>query len=58
MNKGNIKTPILAGSPLTVTWHLGYPHGGELGATTSGQLTDGRITAGLFLQSKASKSLA
>ena len=30
MNKGDIKTTIPAGLPLTVTWHLGYPHGGEI----------------------------
>ena len=28
MNKGNVKTPIVAGWPLNVTWHLGYPHDG------------------------------
>ncbi len=30
MNKGDIKTTIPAGQPLTVTWHLGYPHGGKI----------------------------
>ena len=34
MNKGSLRTPIKAGEPLTVTWHLGYAHKGESGAST------------------------
>ena len=28
MEPGNKRTPLLAGSRLNFTWHLGYPHGG------------------------------